>query len=234
MNPRYAIYFAPGPRTSLWRTGCEWVGRDAETDASLAQPVVPGFSAQRLQALTQAPCLYGFHATLKPPFHLATGQSLAGLRTALRRFAAGRAAFALPPLQVGLLSGFAALRPTTAAAALERLAADCVEAFEAFRRPPEQSELARRRQAVLTPRQDALLLRYGYPYVLDEFRFHITLTERLDEYDAARLVPWLVQHFFTVLQPSAHVMDLCLFAQDRRGAAFRILERFPLSPTARL
>jgi putative phosphonate metabolism protein len=234
MNARYAIYFAPGPRTLLWRTGCEWVGRDAETNASLAQPVVTGFSAQRLRALTQAPRLYGFHATLKPPFHLSSGQSLEGLRAALRRFAAERAVFPLPPLQVGLLSGFAALRPATAAAALERLAADCVHAFDAFRRPPTRSELERRRQAALTPRQEALLLRYGYPYVLDEFRFHITLTERLDDDDAARLVPWLVQHFFAALRQSAHVMDLCLFAQDRPGTAFRILERFPLSLTPQL
>ena len=32
----------------------------------------------------------------------------------------------------------------------------------------------------LTDRQEALLTQWGYPYVMEEFRFHITLTGALD------------------------------------------------------
>ena len=101
-------------------------------------------------------------------------------------------------------------------------------AFDQFRRPAEASELARRRSAGLSERQDALLVRFGYPYVLDEFRFHMTLTERLEPRVSAGLKPWLQQHFAAALQAPAMVADLCLFVQERPDVQFRILQRFPL------
>jgi len=195
----------------------------------MAQPRVPGLTRERLRALTAAPRLYGLHATLKPPFRLAAGQSVDALRESARQFALARTAFPLPPLQVARLSGFLALRPSTDSHDLQRLARDCVLTFEPFRRLATQGELARRRAAGLSARQEELLLRYGYPYVLEEFRFHITLTERLDAADAARLQPWLAQHFFTVLGATEQVVDICLFVQERPDGAFQILERCPLS-----
>ena len=48
-----------------------------------------------------------------------------------------------------------------------------------FARPPGAAELERRRKAGLSAAQEKMLLRWGYPYVLDEFRFHLTLTGRL-------------------------------------------------------
>lgn len=229
MDPRYAIYFAPAHASPLWQVGCAWLGRDAVSGEPVAQPRVPGFPSERVRAVTAAPRLYGLHATLKPPFQLAVGQSVDALRNCIRQFALARTAFSLPPLQVASLSGFLALRPTTDSHELQTLAHDCVVTFEPFRRPPARDELVRRRAAGLSARQEELLLRYGYPYVLDEFRFHITLTERLDAADAARLQPWLVQHFFTVLEATEQVADVCLFMQERPDAAFRILERCPLS-----
>ena len=118
--------------------------------------------------------------------------------------------------------------PTVARRALDSLAADCVTAFERFRRPSVARELDRRRGAGLSARQDALLVRFGYPYVLDEFRFHITLTERLDPQDSTALKPWLEAHFAAALREPLAVEDLCLFVQERPDAPFRILRRFPL------
>jgi hypothetical protein len=103
-----------------------------------------------------------------------------------------------------------------------------VIAFDPFRRPPDASELARRRSVGLTPRQDALLARFGYPYVLDEFQFHLTLTERLEPHDSTGLKPWLRQHFAAALHEPMAVADLCLFVQERPDTQFCILQRFPL------
>jgi putative phosphonate metabolism protein len=228
MSRRYAIYFAPVESSTLWRIGSQWLGRDAGQGRALAAPPVPGYNAERLQALTRSPRLYGLHATLKPPFRLAAGESLEGLSDALAELAQARSAVALPALEVASLSGFLALRPTVASRALDSLAADCVTAFERFRRPSGARELDGRRGAGLSARQDALLVRFGYPYVLDEFRFHLTLTERLDAQDSATLKPWLEAHFAAALREPLAVEDLCLFVQERPDAPFLILRRFPL------
>jgi len=230
MNARYAIYFAPSRTSLLWRTASRWLGRDAAGNARLAQPEVPGYSAQTLVALTQSPRRYGFHATLKPPFRLGEGQSVAALCEALARFAGERVAFALPELEVAPLSGFLALLPKVRSEALHALADDCVTAFDAFRRPLEASELARRRGAGLTARQEALLARFGYPYVLDQFRFHMTLTGPVEGPESAHLQPWLQRHFAVSLREPIQVRDLCLFVQDRPDADFSVFQRSPLKP----
>jgi hypothetical protein len=165
---------------------------------------------------------------LKAPFRLAAEESPARLCDALAGFALERAAFALPALKVGSLSGFLALLPTARSEALHGLADDCVRAFDRFRRPADGSELARRRSAGLSERQDALLARFGYPYVLDEFRFHLTLTERLQPDDSTVLEPWLEQHFLAALREPIVVADLCLFVQERPDVPFCILQRFAL------
>jgi putative phosphonate metabolism protein len=229
MSHRYAIYFAPSEASLLWRTGSRWLGRDAAQDIPLAQPGVPGHGAEQVSALTQSPRLYGFHATLKPPFRLAKEQSAAGLRDALATFTRERDAFALPALEVASLSGFLALLPAGRSEALHALADDCVTAFDRFRRPPEPSELARRRRAGLSQREEVLLARFGYPYVLDAFRFHMTLTERLEPHAGTGLKQWLQQHFIAALREPIVVADLCLFVQERPDAPFRILQRFHLN-----
>jgi putative phosphonate metabolism protein len=228
MSPRYAIYFAPAETSALWRAGSEWLGRDAARNVPLVQPAVPGLSAERVRALTRSPRSYGFHATLKPPFRLAPGRSAAELRDALAQFAATRPAFALPQLEVAPLAGFLALRPAVRSAELHAFADECVVGFDAFRAPADQAELTRRRAAGLTPQQEALLAHFGYPYVLDEYRFHMTLTEPLEPREQALLQPWLRHHFLPTLQARVRVQEVCLFAEQRPGAPFRIIERFAL------
>jgi hypothetical protein len=75
-----------------------------------------------------------------------------------------------------------------------------------------------------------LLAQFGYPFALDQFRFHMTLTERLPPDDANRLRPWLAQHLSLPLAAPVRCDDLCLFVQERPGEAFRLLQRFPLNP----
>ena len=46
--------------------------------------------------------------------------------------------------------------------------------------PPTQGELERRGLDSLSERQRGNFERWGYPYIFDEFRFHMTLSCRLD------------------------------------------------------
>jgi 2'-5' RNA ligase len=200
------------------------VGR-ALDGAALAQPDIPGIDPARLFAITRSPRHYGFHGTLKAPFALAAGMSPAALDEAADAFARGRAPFEVR-LEVGSLDGFIALVPAASAPALDALAADCVEAFDRFRAPLAEAELARRRAAGLTPRQDRNLRRYGYPYVLDDFRFHMTLTERLQAPEHDRVLALLAERAAPICAGQLSIAALALFEQPSRDAPFVLRRRF--------
>jgi len=226
MNTRYALYFAPDRDTPLWERGCRWLGRDPERDGPLPQPAVPGWDAAGLATLTAAARAYGLHATLKPPFLLRAGVETDVLHTRLASFCRTRGGFDLPALSVARLSRFLALRPAAASAALQALADACVVEFDDLRAPLSEEEASRRRAAGLDARQEALLQQYGYPYVLDQFRFHLTLTDPVDATSADRLIAWLTDYFAPALCQPIHVSGVCLFVQREPGADFRLARRF--------
>ncbi|MDD3448001.1 MAG: DUF1045 domain-containing protein [Gammaproteobacteria bacterium] len=227
---RFAIYYAPEPDSPLWRFGCRWLGRDPEQGADYPAGPLPGFDADWLAAITATPRRYGFHATLKPPFQLRPGVARKQLIAAVARFSATRPAFAIPPLGLAALDGFLALRPAADCPAVAELAAACVRELDAFRAPAPEPELARRRRAGLTPRQERLLASWGYPYVMEEFRFHLTLTGRLDEASREQLRLALAPVVAPLCREPLAVTGLALYRQPDRGSPFELLERFRLAP----
>ena len=228
---RYAVYFVPGPDTALWQAGCRWLGRNPDGtvgDAPLPPPqaTAAGISREDWAAATAEPRRYGFHATLKPPFHLAEGCDVADLDMALARFAAGRKASQGPVLSVARLGGFLALCPRGPAGGLDTLAGDCLRAFEPFRRLPDAETLARRRAKGLSPRQEVLLEAWGYPFVLEEFRFHMTLTDHLSDDAAARFRSVLEGLFADALTSPLAVGGIALFREPAPGAPFETVRRY--------
>lgn len=90
---RYAIYYAPAEDSALTRTAASWLGRDAFNGETLPLPPANGLARDEWLAVTADPRLYGFHATLKPPFRLAQGATAGELRRRLRDFAAAQRPF---------------------------------------------------------------------------------------------------------------------------------------------
>jgi len=96
-------------------------------------------------------------------------------------------------------------------------------------KPLSATELARRRQAGLTAAQDALLLTWGYPWVLDEFKFHLSLTgplNALNDNEVDALWQAAQRHFEPL--PPARFTHLALFAEPTKGADFQCLESVEL------
>lgn len=226
MARRFAIYAAPREDSALWQIGNRWLGRDPVTDTALDPPVLAGFSAQRTAEITEAPRRYGFHATLKPPFRLAPGISDEDLITALSAFAEARTPISLSPLTLTALDGFLALACTTASPMLDRVAADCVREFDAFRAAMDDAERARRQVVGLTPRQKRNVRDWGYPYVMKDFRFHMTLTSRLAPDERARVFRALGDIFGVVECDWISLESICLFEQKRAECPFILRERF--------
>jgi putative phosphonate metabolism protein len=223
---RYALYYAPRSEETLARFGRDWLGRDPEEGRPCSAPELPGISPERLRDITAEARHYGFHGTLKPPFRLAEGRSEAELLAAVADFAAICRPVAIPGLELASLDGFLALLPRGAIAALATLAADCVTRFDPFRAPPDSAELDRRRRAGLSPRQEQLLVRWGYPYVLEEFRFHLTLTARIDAAERDVVRQALIPLCATFADAPLPVRDLTVFHQDAASRPFRLRARF--------
>ncbi len=224
---RIAVYYAPRPDDPLASAGAAWLGRDAETNAPVPSPPLPGLAGIIADARR-----YGFHATLKPPMRLAPGRGWFALRDAAGALARALAPFDMPRLEVADVGGFLALRETAPCPQLEALADAATEALDTFRAPTDESELARRRGMGLTPEQDAMLLRWGYPYVFREWFFHMTLSARLSGPDAAVWRARAEAHFAAPLAASRRVADLCLFTQPAPDRPFVLAERFPLGGAA--
>ena len=220
---RVAVYYAPRPDDRLHGDAACWLGRDAITGAAVPQPDIAGIAE-----VTAEPRLYGIHATLKPPMGLAVGVSWDDVMRGTRELAQRLAPFDLPPLAVCDVHGFLALRETVASAPLQALADACVEQLDALRAPPSDDELARRRRAKLTPQQDAMLVRWGYPYVFETWFFHMTLSRRLNATEKHVFMPAAEAHLARAIALPRRVSDICLFVQPAPGQPFVIRERLKL------
>jgi putative phosphonate metabolism protein len=227
MTSRYAIYYAPDERSDLWRFAASWLGRDPVSGEAAQRPAVDGLDADFVAEATASPHHYGFHATLKSPFSLADGVYAAHLVHALSEFAARRAPFAAPRLELARLGHFLALGLSAPDARMDALAAACVREFDRFRAPPTEDELARRRKAGLDERQQALLAKWGYPYVMDAFRFHMSLTGRLPDADLDRVEAALTPHVAPFCAAPLPVDSVCLYWQKDRQTPFMLIRRFP-------
>ena len=178
---RYAIYFSPTADEPLSRAAATWLGRDAFTGELYPRTAEHDLTVEELDELTADPRRYGFHATLKAPFHLTDGASEADLLAALAAFAEETAPFNIPLVAVEQIGPFFALVPQTPHQPLQQFAARVVESFEPFRAALSETDLQRRKPDSLPPQQRENLMRWGYPYVFDEFRFHMTLTGPVPE-----------------------------------------------------
>ncbi len=229
---RFAVYFAPEPGSDWAEAGARWLGRCSDSGEARAQPVPAGWSAQAFHAITSAPRRYGWHATLKAPFHLAAGLTEAELAAALDHFAAQIAAFNLHPLSVRRLGNFLALQPEEPSEALNTLAQRCVIDLHPFAAPPGEADIAARiASGQLDAEQKTLLRRWGYPHVLQRFRFHMTLTGNLhglSQVQAAQLEHH-AQDVFSALRQPLSVRALSLFVEPQPGGNFMRLRQSALS-----
>ncbi len=222
---RYAIYFAP-PADAVWtKFATNWLGWDMERGVEVSHPVVDDID---VAAVTEVPRKYGLHATMKPPFRLRKGQSLPALQDACAALAASRSPVTLDGLEVARLGRFLALRPKGDTGALNTLAAACVQELDGFRAPASDADLARRRAAGLTPEQDQNLVQWGYPYVLDAFHFHITLSGKLNKPTLATVRNGLERELSPLLPTPFRINDLALMGEAEDGR-FHLIQRDALS-----
>ena len=224
-GPRYAIYFVPPPSSRLYRYGSAILGYDSYTGDGVAFPEDFGGGAVNWGELTATPRRYGFHATLKAPFFLAPTCTEQQLVNALQNFAGlGHAVHGFEPA-LREIEDFIAVAPQQSEASLNALAASCTTIFDAYRAPMSPQERARRLASGLSQIQIQNLDRWGYPYVLAEFRFHMTLTGAVPQRRKQAVLAALRDglHHMKV-EPSITIERLALMKQETPDVPFRVLD----------
>jgi putative phosphonate metabolism protein len=217
---RYGVYFTPPPG-AFAQAGASWLGWDIARGILLPSPAPD---------LTARPRKYGFHATMKPPFSLARGATRDDLHAGVATLCAGMPPVVLQRLEISRIGSFLAFTAKGDTDHLGALASRCVRELDDFRAPPSEEELERRRQASLTPEQEENLRRWGYPHVMDSFRFHMTVTGPVPRSDPDRVLPALRKHFdATLVEP--FVIDSLTLVGEAQDGFFHEIERFPLSST---
>lgn len=229
---RYAVYFCPSPDSDWGLAGAQWLGRCAITGKTSQQLEILGIDSELFRSLTSDPKRYGWHATLKAPFKLAPEHEVGDLLLKLHQLAKSLKPFDLPKLEVSSVGGFLSLRPKIASDELDAAAAMCVRDLQSFSLPLTEKELTRRRnKAELTPEQDKLLVDWGYPWVLDEFNFHFSLTGSLDSVDAKtekKLIQAAKHHFQNL--SICRFDRIALVIEPEAGKDFEVIKLLELYP----
>lgn len=228
MSGRYAVYYAPERDSVLDVFGKLFLGRCAETGTCFDQPSFSDLEQVDILKLTESPRFYGFHGTLVPPFHLESTYTSGDLMEFAGGFAKQCQPFNLAPLSVRDIGNFVAMVPARQEN-IAQYAEDCLRAFHHFREQPSLAELERRRAKGLTPIQERLLANWGYPYVLDEFRFHLTLTDSIRKRGLRKKIIKHINDYTESLRKMHHsVRELCIFHQSETTSPFSLIKRFPL------
>lgn len=227
---RFAIYYTPSPEHPLTRAAVAWLGRDAFADQAPEPSVENLFSTPCpvRENITAEPKRYGFHATLKAPFRLRPGTSILDLELSLCRFAQAWSPSPIGPLKIEVLDNFFALVPVNSIPALRGFSSRVVEEFDNFRAPMNQTELQRRLRSPLGETETIYLAQWGYPYVFDHFRFHMTLTGRIPAEDQPGVRKQLDRIFQPLLAEDYAVDALSLFVQEHPDADFVVRSQFLL------
>ena len=228
---RYAVYFCPAPDSNWGLAGAQWLGRCAITGKRDKQLQISEIDPELFHSLTSDPKRYGWHATLKAPFKLVPEHEVGDLLLKMHQLAKSLKPFDLPKLEVSTAGGFLSLRPREVSDTLHAAASMCVRDLHSFALPLDDAELAHRRKAKLTPQQDDLLVQWGYPWVLDQYHFHFSLTGPLNSIDLPtqhKLMQAAQQHFGGL---SVCRFDrIALVIEPQAGKDFEVIKLLELYP----
>ncbi|SMD02931.1 DUF1045 domain-containing protein [Rhizobium sp. RU36D] len=225
---RYAIFFTPPPSDPLTLVAASWLGRNAYSDAPVDHPDVRGLGIHEIAYYTAMPRRYGFHATIKAPFRLNDGMSESALLRDMMRFAGTIEPFEIPRLEVLRLGDHFGLAPARPCDSLQFVSSAVIQEFDAFRAPLSEAEIERRNPDGLSATQFANLHRWGDPYVMEEYRFRMTLTGPVGGGDMARVDRALHALFDPLLEEPVVFSNLALFIEREVGAPFQVHSLHPM------
>ncbi|ANL35351.1 DUF1045 domain-containing protein [Rhizobium phaseoli] len=225
---RYAICFTPPASDPLSLVAANWLGRNVFSGDMLEPPAVRGLGIHEIAFHTAVPRRYGFHGVLKAPFHLSADMSESQLLRDLMRYAGTFAPFKISRLEIARLGSFYSLMPSAPCEQIQYLASAIVQEFDRYRAPLSEADIERSDPDGLSAAQFANLHRWGNPYVMDEFRFHMPVTGSINAIDMPRIEPALRTIFEPVLKEPVMVSNVALMIEEGAGGPFRVHSLHPM------
>ncbi len=216
---RYAIYWTPRQGSDFEAFGQRWFGSGAGAF---------GLAPDLLARAVKSPARYGLHATLKAPFRLRDSASEQELQQTLDRFCAKRRPTLGGALKLAQFQSYLGLVLSGQTSDIDWLAAECVTHFDRFRAPLDESDRDRRAHSALSAQEEMFLHEFGYPYVLSEFRFHISLAGPLLKDELSGVAAALEPHLAPFMAGPMAIEDLSLLGELDTGV-FETISRHRFS-----
>ncbi len=227
---RYGIFFAPHDDSPLGVYGATVLRRKATSTNEWVNPLIPiSFENTPVwRACIERPAHYGFHATINAPFELHDQHSTEELFDDIRAFCKQQQPLLLTNIAPRLTHRYDALAFDDQPADIKNFAATCATRFEKYRAPLTAADTKRRQKKALSASQIKHLQTYGYPYVFDDFNFHMTLSGTMPDDDNGFL-RWLGVLFWEMVPETPRLDRLSVFKQEDRKSAFTRIADFPFS-----
>lgn len=225
---RYAIFWLPPADGALAAFGRDWFGTCPERGETRT-PAGFGLPETLAAKAIERPRRYTLHGTIVAPFRPAKGITAQILADELCVFCARRTARTTRPLRISRLSRHLSLIPDSGTARLDWLATEAVTHFNTFRAPMSESDLARYPAEQHSDRQVENVHAFGYPYVLSDFIFHITLAGPLEAEQLDEVEQSLAPHLESLTDAPLQIGSLCLLGEVDQTTPFRLIARCALA-----
>ena len=222
---RYAIYYVPSENSELDLFGKCWLGWDPykgveTTKSDLSK--LPSF--KKFSSLVLTPKQYGFHGTIKAPFRLKNEYTYNDLENKVREISKQIHSFYFDQLIIKKLGNFIGLIPTNNLK-INAVSNKFVEELDYLRDELSESEIKKRKPHKLTSNQKQMLFKWGYPYVFNEFKFHLTLTSKLNVVEIDEVFRSLQNILKQVNLNKISFNNICIFGQ-KNDEKFYFVKRF--------
>ncbi len=232
---RYAIYYAPPKESNLEEFGRYWFGWDP-LNAKLINNkqrinYLNGFGIKNLKNIDKNVLIakkYGFHGTLIPPFKLNKNYSTNLLFKKTEDIAKKFKKFKFYKFKLKKINNFYAFVQNKKNNNINKLSNRLVRELFKFRSPLTKKEIDRRNPSKLSKFQLNILYKWGYPYLMSEFKFHMTLASEVTGNKLYSELKKIENNKEIILNEINNFDKIYIFGENQKGM-FENLENFSLS-----
>lgn len=232
---RYAIFYAPPKESNLEEFGRYWFGWDP-LNAKLINNkrrinYLNRFGIKNLINIDKNVLIakkYGFHGTLIPPFKLNKNYSTNTLFKKTEEIAKKLKKFKFYKFKLKKINNFYAFVQNKKNNNINKLSNRLVRELFKFRSPLTKKEIDRRNPSKLSKLQLNILYKWGYPYLMSEFNFHMTLASEVTGNKLYLELKKIERNKEIILNEINNFDKIYIFGENQKGM-FENLENFSLS-----
>ena len=229
---RYYIGYTPHPNSKLWKLISAWLGYDCARDTKPKTVLTLGLPKKVHTEAVSSALRIGFSCVFYPPFKLREDMDIEELVIHSQTFCHTLTPVTTGALKVQSNGGQIIIAPLSTDKKIIDLAGDCVRFFDNFRLKGPPVPINGQMHKALSQRQIDYLIKWGNPYVFEEFAFTMPLTGRIPKTILGPLTDYLQNQLIHYLSHGLTVDGLYLFGQKTGSEPARLINYFPFKKEA--